>query len=75
MLRVDVMLCPGGAEELARKIDVLYIWNVSNLAPLSDYEVLGYNGLVSVKGHKREDGALALVRKAIQALEGAAPDG
>lgn len=44
MLRVTVELWPGGSKALARTLAIADITNVSELADLSDYQVLAAEG-------------------------------
>ena len=72
MLVVPLEIWPGGARSARYQIGKLEIWNVSDLAPVSDYGVrLTIGSTVTtaeVTGHKRSDGATALIRKALEAL-------
>lgn len=76
MLIVTVELLPGGRETGRRVIDRMYIWNVSQLADVSDYrfsdeDPRGRQGQLEwagwVRGHRRSDGALELIRKVLEA--------
>lgn len=75
MLRVDVVLCPGGDQGNTRILERVYIWNVSDLADVSDYEVMRFsgdytNGTGRVTEHNRlTEPVLSLVRKGLEALE------
>lgn len=77
MLRVTVEIIPGGVCT-PQKIATIDAWNVSGLAPMSDYQfrvdrVLDgqpFDGVQKglVFGHDREDGALELCRKLFTAI-------
>lgn len=66
MLVVKVEVWPGGDVRRAKKIHTIHIGNVSNLAPVSDYEVFVDGKPYMIRGHKREDGALALIKKVLE---------
>lgn len=77
MLRVDVTLIPGGHHARSEKLKSIYIWNISDLADVSDYDALLLSGkagvvdpagAIRVTGHNREDGCLVLVEKTLAAL-------
>lgn len=74
MMVVKVEVWPGGDESRAKEIDRLYIWNVSRLAEVSDYRYTdedprGRQGDIPwagwVRGHRRIEGAFALLHKAL----------
>lgn len=70
MMVVTVEVWPGGRVLHRRVIGTLNIGNVSQLADVSDYKcVLDGSKEFKVKGHRRSDGAWALVRKALAAAE------
>ena len=75
MIRVSIEFWPNGREERAREIARMNIGNISDLAPVSDYEIwassdanpLGQPALVVsgiVVTHRRKDSIWALVAKA-----------
>jgi len=75
MLRVTVELWPGGVKALARTLAVADIANVSELADLSDYQVLAAEGPnplagtaaweaeTQVRAHDRRSSVWSLVAK------------
>lgn len=77
MMRVTIAIVPGGDESRARNIETLYVWNLSALAPVSDYaysfedprpalsrgESLKHVADGFIVGHERSEGAWALTRK------------
>lgn len=68
MLVVRVEVWPGGDEKRRREIDRIEIGNVSNLAPVSDYEVRRDRATAMVRGHERSAGAWLLIRRAMGVL-------
>jgi hypothetical protein len=81
MLVLRLEIWPGGSRDLRRTIGEVRIANVTDLAPVSDYELTftphndAGQPLVSkhrhaeVRGHERSDGAWSLVGKALRALK------
>lgn len=73
MMVVKIEVWPGGRESAAREIERLYVWNISNLAEVSDYlfrydldprDTPGeHDGMVIE--HRRSDGAWELVRRVL----------
>ena len=73
MLVVKVEIWPGGEKAARRTLGQLQIWNVSDLAPVSDYKVreLNQDGkaigqIWDVKQHIRELGFWELVTRALE---------
>jgi hypothetical protein len=79
MLRIMVIIEPGGDRSRAREIAELEVWNVSSLDPVSNYRFeANLEGRVvksSVIDHERAAGWVPLVRRVLQAIElqGTAP--
>ncbi len=80
MLVIKLGIRPGGNPDLAREIGSIKVSNVSDLAPVSDYEVSFDRGVVRdqkvlrwkkyrLNGHRRSDGAWELVRRAMELLK------
>jgi hypothetical protein len=76
MMRVTVEIVPGGNEDMARKIATLDIGNVSDLAEISNYEVIAkmdnsvHPKRFMVRGHRRSKGWPALLRLICAKLSG-----
>jgi hypothetical protein len=75
MLRVDVVLVPGGGEDRSTVLESICIANVgADLPDVSDYAVWRFGlrgregGRRIVHKHRRADGWPALVRRAIEVL-------
>ena len=72
MMRVIVEIHPRGVSQLRRTIATIDIANISELAPLSDYQVRadveGQKRQGLVFAHNRDDGWAPLVRRAIDAV-------
>lgn len=68
MLKVTVEIWPAGDPNHSRTIHTLAIGNISNLADISDYSI-SVDGLrpFVLRNHRRSDGALLLVEKALRA--------
>lgn len=76
MIRITIEIWPSGSEARAREIARMDIANISDLAPMSDYEVWassignplsGTPAFVArgtIEGHTRKDSIWALVAKA-----------
>lgn len=83
MLKITVELHPGGCAELARPLAAMTVTNLSDLADVSDYDVVAAenaNALTGqpskmswlrVRGHLRRQSVWKLVGAAIAGLEGA----
>lgn len=82
MIRVTVELLPGGYAGFARRtIGMMHLANVSDLADVSDYEVMimeAANGLAAtpsrtasweLTGHDRAQSVWMLIRAALASLE------
>jgi hypothetical protein len=81
MISVTVELIPGGYAPLKRTIGTLRIANVSELSPVSDYEVgilEAANPLcgtpariarIRIEGHERAQSVWVLIARAIAALD------
>jgi hypothetical protein len=73
MMRVTVEIWPGGDVDRAYAVAYIDIWNVSELAPVSDYRYEcrlegGPPVLGDIVGHRRSDGWAPLVRRVVADL-------
>jgi hypothetical protein len=67
MLVVTVEVWGNGSPQRKRHVSTLTITNVSHLVDLSNYDVWCDGEPVGrVVGHRREDGAWALIRRALR---------
>jgi len=79
MLNVVIELLPNGVEVFKKQIAKVDIWNTSDLAAISNYSWYGkFSSFLTnetlirsgrLEGHKRIDGAVALVRKVFEQVE------
>lgn len=79
MLNVVIELLPGGIEAFKKQLAKVDIWNTSDLAAVSNYSWYGkFSSFLTnetsirsgrLEGHKRIDGAVALVRKVFEQAE------
>lgn len=68
MLRVDVVLCPGGDEEHTEVLGSIRIANVTPGEAVADYEVRCGDLQAEVIAHRRSDGWLPLLWRASSEL-------
>jgi hypothetical protein len=83
MLRINVEIHPGGFSPLRRSLATMSIGNTSNLADISNYDVVATEGAnplsgeparicgFELKGHDRRQSVWRLLAAAIAEMEGA----